>query len=585
MNAAVSPLSTHDILRAAAIAQALLDGFNHHYALFREASCMAKFNFEAGDVIAQRNSVRNRITFYDARVLESVSRLKQEFAAETLSDLMWSAVKQQYIALLLNHQQIELAETFFNSVCCRILHRTYFHNDFIFYRPAVSTEYIEESEATYRSYYVNDLGLVATFKQILLDFSWNLSFVDLDRDIMRILSTLRHHLAKKLSPEFNSHIEVLASPFYRSKAAYIIGKATHGELEIPFAIPLYRNQNNQLYVDAALFEMVHIRQLFSLSRAYFLVDMEVPSAYVQFLHDLIPGKSRAELYTMLGLGKQGKTMFYRELIHHLRHSSDPFVSAPGTKGMVMIVFTLPSFPFVFKIIKDVFAPPKEVDRATVRMKYLLVKQHDRVGRMADSLEFSDVALPRSRFDPALLAEMQQLAPSIVEEDGDSVVFRHMYIECRMKPLNLYIEHRKDQEVEAVIRDYGNALRELAIANIFPGDMLFKNFGVTRAGRVVFYDYDEIEYMTDCDFRRIPPPPAPEFEMSAETWFSGNKNEVYPEEFGGFLLARSDVKQAFNKYHADLLTQKFWQDTKMRIKNGIVEDFFPYPQALRFSQNE
>ncbi|WP_027468507.1 bifunctional isocitrate dehydrogenase kinase/phosphatase [Deefgea rivuli] len=581
---AVSPLiSSDDTLCAAAIAQALLEGFNHHYALFRIASSAAKLNFEAGDVLAQRDGVRNRIAFYDARVLESVERLKKEFAAETLSDQAWLAVKQQYIALLFKHQQIELAETFFNSVCCRILHRTYFHNDFIFYRPAVSTEYIEETEATFRSYYVNNLGLAATLKKILRDFNWALSFVDLDRDVARILAVLRRHLAKKLVPEFNSQIQILASPFYRNKAAYIIGKATHGDIEIPFAIPLYRNDAAQLYVDAALFKMVHIRQLFSLSRAYFLVDMEVPSAYVQFLHDLIPDKSRAELYTMLGLGKQGKTMFYRELFHHLRHSSDPFVSAPGTKGMVMIVFTLPSFPFVFKIIKDVFAPPKEVDRATVMAKYLLVKTHDRVGRMADSLEFSDVALPLARFDAELLAEMQLLAPSIVEVDGDTVVFRHMYIECRMKPLNLFIEHRRGEDVNAVIRDYGNALRELAIANIFPGDMLFKNFGVTRAGRVVFYDYDEIEYMTDCDFRRIPPPPTPEFEMSGETWFSGNKNEVYPEEFGSFLLARADVKAAFHQYHADLLTPKFWQDTKMRIKNGIIEDFFPYPQALRFPQ--
>jgi isocitrate dehydrogenase kinase/phosphatase len=584
MNAFTPYVDSDDTQCAVAIAQTLLDGFNHHYTLFRAASMAAKSNFEMGNILAQRDAVRNRIEFYDARVLETVERLKQEFSAETLSDSAWLAVKQQYIALLQKHRQIELAETFFNSVCCRILHRRYFHNDFIFYRPAVSTEYIEESEATYHSYYVNNLGLANTLKQVFTDFAWNLPFVDLDRDVARILAVLRRHLGKKLTPEFNSQIQVLSSPFYRNKAAYIIGKATHGDVEIPFAIPLYRNEANQLYVDAALFEIVHVRQLFSLSRAYFLVDMEVPSAYVQFLHNLIPGKSRAELYTMLGLGKQGKTMFYRELFHHLRHSSDPFVSAPGTKGMVMIVFTLPSFPFVFKIIKDVFAPPKEVDRATVRAKYLLVKQHDRVGRMADSLEFSDVALPLARFEPELLAEMQLLAPSVVEIEGDTVVFRHMYIECRMKPLNLFIEHRRDEAVEEVIRDYGNALRELAIANIFPGDMLFKNFGVTRAGRVVFYDYDEIEYMTDCDFRRIPPPPAPEFEMSGETWFSGNKNEVYPEEFGGFLLARADVKAAFNKYHADLLTPKFWQDTKTRIKNGIIEDFFPYPQALRFPQS-
>ena len=569
---------------AALIAQALLDGFNRHYILFRSASSAAKSNFEAGDSLAQRDAVRDRIAFYDARVLESVNRLKLEFSVESLSDQAWLAMKQQYIQLLFQHKQIELAETFFNSVCCRILHRTYFNNDFIFYRPAVSTEYIEENELTYRSYYVNELGFTATLQQVLYDFAWATPFVDLQRDIKRIMRALRRHLGTALCSEFNSHIQVLASAFYRNKAAYIIGKVTHGDVEIPFAIPLYRNDDGQLYIDAALFERVHIRQLFSLSRAYFLVDMEVPSAYVKFLHNLIPGKSHAELYTMLGLGKQGKTMFYRELGHHLRHSSDPFVSAPGTKGMVMIVFTLPSFPFVFKIIKDVFAPPKEVDRATVEAKYLLVKRHDRVGRMADSLEFSYVGLPLARFDAALLAEMQALAPSTVAVEGDTVVFRHLYIECRMKPLNLFIENLHGKEVDWVIRDYGNALRELAIANIFPGDMLFKNFGVTRAGRVVFYDYDEIEYMTDCDFRRIPPPPAPEFEMSADTWFSGNKNEVYPEEFGGFLLARPDVKAAFNQYHADLLTPKFWQDTKTRIKNGIIEDFFPYPQTLRFKQN-
>jgi isocitrate dehydrogenase kinase/phosphatase len=565
-----------------AIAQALLAGFNHHYQVFREAGRAAQAHFEAGDIHAQQDLVRDRIAFYDLRVLECVQRLKLEFNAESLPDKVWQSVKQQYITLLINHQQMELAETFFNSVCCRILHRTYFHNDFIFYRPAVSTEYIESTTPAFRTYYPNEAGLSKTIEEIISDFGFTLPFAHLSRDVRRILLAFRRHLGKAPKAKFNSYIQVLASPFYRNKAAYLIGQATYGRKKVAFALPICRSNDGQLLIDAALFKPAHIRHLFSLSRAYFLVDMAVPSAYVQFLHDMLPNKSRAELYTMLGLGKQGKTMFYRELFNHLRHSSDLFVFAPGTKGMVMSVFTLPSFPYVFKIIKDVFAPPKEVDHATVRAKYLLVKQHDRVGRMADSLEFSDVALPKARFADEVLDELRTLAPSAIEEDGDTIVIRHLFIECRMKPLNLYIQNRQGDEIEAVIRDYGNALRELAIANIFPGDMLFKNFGVTHAGRVVFYDYDEIEYMSDCDFRRIPPPPAPEFEMSGETWFSGNKNEVYPEEFGAFLLARADVRAAFIKYHADLLTPQFWQDCKARIKQGIVEDFFPYPQQLRFS---
>ncbi|MDR3429566.1 bifunctional isocitrate dehydrogenase kinase/phosphatase [Silvimonas sp.] len=567
---------------AAELALAILQGFDFHYRLFRECTQSAKGHFESGDIAALRETVRQRIAFYDARVDEAVARIEQRFALQTLPDELWASAKTAYIALLINHKQPELAETFFNSVCCRILHRTYFHNDFIFYRPAVSTEYIEAHHPqVYRTYYPSRSWLEDTLEKLLTDFGWSLPFEDLKRDVRYILRAVHAHLGHWPKLAFNAHIQVMASPFYRGKTAYIIGRAINGDVEIPFALPLFRNAAGQLYVDAALFNHYHIRHLFSLSRAYFLVDMEVPSATVQFLHEVLPDCSRAELYTMLGLGKQGKTMFYRELFHHLRHSTDRFTVAPGIKGMVMIVFTLPSFPFVFKVIKDVIPPPKEVDRKLVRAKYQMVKQHDRVGRMADSWEFSNVALPRNRCDPELLEELARLAPTMYEEDGDTVVIRHLYIERRMVPLNILLDNNRGEIVETVIRDYGNALRELAIANIFPGDMLFKNFGLTRAGRVVFYDYDEIEYMTDCDFRRIPPPLAPEYELSGEAWYTGHKNEVYPEEFGDFLLNRADMREAFLKYHADLLKPEFWQQTKARIQQGIVEDFYPYPQDARF----
>ncbi len=324
-----------------------------------------------------------------------------------------------------------------------------------------------------------------------------------------------------------------------------------------------------------------IRTLFSLSRAYFMTDMEVPSAYVKFLSGLMPHKPQAELYTMLGLAKQGKTMFYRDLMHHLRHSQDEFIVAPGIRGLVMAVFTLPSFPYVFKVIKDVFAPPKEVDHATVKAKYLLVKQHDRVGRMADTLEFSNVALPKARFSRELVEELRRDCPSLLEEDENEIVIKHAYIERRMKPLNLYLDNADEEKREAAVMEYGNAIKELAYANIFPGDMLFKNFGVTRFGRVVFYDYDEIEYMTDCNFRRIPPAPTPEAEMSGEPWYSVARNDVFPEEFGTFLLGNPETRRMFLKHHADLLEPEFWQLTKQKILDGFVPDFFPYPEEMRF----
>jgi len=332
-----------------------------------------------------------------------------------------------------------------------------------------------------------------------------------------------------------------------------------------------------------LLKQEHIGRVFSLARAYFMVDMEVPSAYVEFLEGILPTKPKAELYTLLGLQKQGKTLFYRDLIEHMKHSTDTFVMAPGVRGAVMAVFTLPSFPYVFKIIRDWFDPPKDSDRRRVKEKYLMVKYHDRVGRLADTLEYSNVALPLSRFDPALLAELRRVTPSAVEIDGDRVVIRHVYIERRMVPLDVYVRDvRTDEErLLAAVKEYGAALRELASANIFPGDLLLKNFGVTRYGRVVFYDYDEIAPISECTFRHMPDAGSSEDETSGEPWFSVGPNDVFPEEFVKFLFPEGLGRDLFLRENADLAGPAFWLATQERIRAGIQDDVFPYAQDIRF----
>jgi isocitrate dehydrogenase kinase/phosphatase len=351
-----------------------------------------------------------------------------------------------------------------------------------------------------------------------------------------------------------------------------------------------------LVIDAALFGEDDFLMLFSFARAYFLVDMDIPSAYVQFLRSLMPRKPRAEIYNALGLAKQGKTLFYRDLLYHQRHSTDKFRIAPGIKGMVMLVFDQPSFPFVFKIIKDFYPPPKDTTREQIQGKYLLVKQHDRVGRMADTLEYSNVAFPRERFEDELIEEIQKYAPSQIEinvrpDNGkQEVVIKHAYIERRMIPLNIYLqeafdtgldEPRAKTQMERAVIEYGNAIKDLVAANIFPGDMLWKNFGITRHGKVVFYDYDEIEYITDCNFRRVPPPRHEEDEMSGEVWYHVGPRDVFPETFGPFLLGNPAVREVFMKHHADLLDAEFWQKHKEKIAQGHVHDVFPYEADKRF----
>ncbi|HSV84811.1 MAG TPA: bifunctional isocitrate dehydrogenase kinase/phosphatase [Ramlibacter sp.] len=580
------------------IAKAMLDGFNRHYRLFRSESARAKHRFETADWHGQQRAQRERIEFYDLRVMEAVQRLEKEFRAGEQPMEVWQQAKLHYIGLLIDHHQPECAETFFNSVTTKILHRTYFHNDFIFVRPAVSTEYIEHHEPaatpTYRSYYPTRETLHENIVRIVDEFRLQRPFDDLERDAQLVLEAIGMRL-QHVKLRANFQIQVLASLFFRNKGAYVVGKIINGFNELPFALPILHNRQGSLVIDACLFGEDELQMLFSFARAYFMVEMEIPAAYVQFLRSLMPRKPRNELYNAIGLAKQGKTLFYRDFLYHLRHSSDKFRIAPGIKGMVMLVFDLPSFPYVFKVIKDFYPPQKDTTREQVQRKYLLVKQHDRVGRMADTLEYSEVAFARDRFDDELIEEIRHFAPSqleISDRDGDGheeVVIKHLYIERRMIPLNLYLQEAFDSgdhgQVERVVTEYGNAIKDLVAANIFPGDMLWKNFGVTRNGKVVFYDYDEIEYLTECNFRKVPQARTEEEEMSGEVWYSVGPRDVFPETFAPFLLGNPAVREVFMKHHADLLDSAFWQAHKERILAGHVHDVFPYEREKRFARRQ
>ncbi len=587
MNAPAKVLPLHEaaVTRATQVARAILAGFDKHYRLFRDASRQAKRHFEAADWEAMRLLARERIEMYDMRVEESVRSILDRFPEAEVDETLWPRIKLAYIPLLHEHRQPECAETFYNSVACQVLHRRYYRNEFIFWRPAVATEHLEGDEPAYRSYYPLKDGLRKILKNILLNFGLAVPWEDLQRDLRNLVHALRPHFPRPARARPSLQIQVFSALFFRNKGAYVVGKILNGNRELPFAVPILRNERGELFLDALLAEQEQLLILFSYARAYFIVDMEVPAACVSFLRTLMPKKPRAEMYNSVGLAKQGKTLFYRDLFYHLKHSSDNFAIAPGIKGMVMLVFTLPSFPYVFKVIRDHFAPPKEMDHATVKRKYLLVKYHDRVGRLADTLEYSLVALPIERFDPAVLEELKAEAASNIEFEGDKVVIKHMYIERRMQPLNLYLQEaaqdRDETRMRQVLRDYGCAIKELAGAGIFPGDMLVKNFGMTRHDRVVFYDYDEIEHMTDCNFRRIPPPRTPEDEMSAEPYYSVRPNDVFPEQFATFLVTSHKGRQAFLEHHADLMDPAFWASKQARLRAGQQEDVFPYPEEIRF----
>ncbi|MEO0732984.1 MAG: bifunctional isocitrate dehydrogenase kinase/phosphatase, partial [Bacteroidota bacterium] len=393
------------------------------------------------------------------------------------------------------------------------------------------------------------------------------------------------------SPE--DRLEILTSVFYRNKSAYIVGRYLRGDAVHPFVLPLLHPEGRGIFVDALLLEADQVTSIFSYHRSYFLADITVPSDMVDFLKTCLPTKSISELYNAIGFEKHGKTVFYRELTRHFRQTGarsrvpsedqEEFVTAPGIAGMVMYVFTMPNLNMVFKIIRDEFAPPKQVTHAIVKEKYDLVKSHDRVGRMADSYLFEKLSLPRERFAEECLTELQRTAPSKIVIEDDLVFLSHVYVEKKMTPLNLYLADADEAMAQKALRDYGRAIKQLAAANIFPGDLLLKNFGVTRVHRVVFYDYDEIELVTDCNFRHIPEPQTYEQEMASTPWYYVGPKDIFPEEFPGFLMRAGANLNYLREQHGDIFDADFWNDVKRRLLAGEIMDVFPYRTTQRFKQ--
>jgi isocitrate dehydrogenase kinase/phosphatase len=573
------------LLVAKDIAGTILRRFNNHIRIYRDITHSARVHFVRGDWAASRAIVSERISLYDTRVKEAIDELRTRFDLAEVDLLLWAEVKLQYLGMLYKHRQPELAETFYNSVFTHLFERHHYNDDNIFVRPSISTERIDGDAPTYRSFYPTREGWRASLTRILRECDIGLPFEDMRRDIKLILRRLWQLPIDVGDLHQQFQLQVLNSLFYRNKAACLVGRAMNGAEMYPFILPLLRTESGQVYVDALVTEPDDVANLFSFSRAYFLVDTQVPAAVVRFLLTLLPGKSTADMYTCIGYHKQGKNEFYRDFLDHLRHSSDRLEAAPGIKGMVMLVFTLPSYPYVFKVIKDHFAPPKDTTRQEVVDKHRWVKQHDRVGRMADTWEFSYAEFPRERFTEELLSELQQDAPSQVILEGNSVVIKHLFIERRLNPLNLYLEKATAQQVELALQEYGDAIKDIAAAGIFPGDLLFKNFGLSRHRRVIFYDYDEIVPIGECNFRKIPPPRTEEDEMAAEPWYSVGPADVFPEEFPTFLLSNIAWRRIFVRLHPELMDAAYWQHLQETVAQGGFPDVFPYRGEIRFLQHE
>jgi len=546
----------------------------------------AKRRFETADWQAVHAYNSERIELYKEKASKVVQLVSAVTSKDITSTEIWNDAKLAYAHLVSNHSNYEIAETFFNSIFCSIFDHRYIHDRNIFVLPSRRLE--DKPLPDYSIYvrYESDDSLCKMLRRMLDEYGFAEPWEDIERDLESICESLSTELGiDRNIADSGLRIEMLESVFYRNKGAYLVGRIVRGDSIHPLILPCLNNEAGGIYVDTVISDQDGASIIFSFTRSHFMVDAPIPSRFVGFLRSIMPNKTLHELYTTLGFSKHGKTEFYRDVIQHMRGSDDKFVEAEGIKGMVMTVFTLPSYDVVFKVIKDRFDPPKQVTEEIVKEKYKLVSRSDRAGRMADTQEYTNFIFYRNRFADELLTELLRVAPSKVEYNDKWVIVSHLYVERRMEPLNIFLSRATEDETYHVMDEYGNSIKQMAAANIFPGDMLLKNFGVTRHGRVVFYDYDEICLLTECNFRQIPPPRDEYDEMSSTPWYSVGEFDVFPEEFRLFFSGNPRARKAFEKMHADLYDYRYWRKLQEALNGGMVFDTFPYRRRKRFKRED
>ncbi len=558
-------------------ALAIRDGFVAYHTSFKTFARRAQARFEARDWRGGQQDSVERLDLYKQTIDTTLAIMRAILQDHAQDHAVWRGMKRHYTELIAQRDDIELAETFFNSITRRIFTTVGVDPDieFVASGPRLPLQAGTPVYDTYWGGSIRDL-----IRAVLQNHPFQCGYETLDYDTQQVAAAIEAHLLAECGVARIDTLEMIRAVFYRNKGAYLVGRIISAGRIVPIILPLLHTERG-VFVDTVLLTEDDALLVFGVTRSYFQVEAERPSELIAFLKSIMPRKHIAELYTSIGYNKHGKTELYRDLVQHLAHSNDLFEEAQGTKGMVMSVFTLPSYDVVFKIIKDRFAPPKTSTREDVLYRYQLVFRHDRAGRLIDAQEFEHLEFDKARFTPSLLEELTTLAANTVSVQGDRVIIRHLYTERRVTPLDVYVRESDADGVRDAVIDYGEAIKDLASTNIFPGDLFLKNFGVTRHHRVVFYDYDELCLLTDCNFRRIPVYDDGLGDFGQEPWFSVHENDIFPEEFQRFLGLPRPLQSVFHDHHGYLFDAEFWQHMQGRHRAGEVLDIFPYKQSKRF----
>jgi isocitrate dehydrogenase kinase/phosphatase len=571
------------------IAKIILGGFKKYLSEFLIITRRSKVRFEKKEWQDIRKDAVERLNLYEKILTEISKRINDFLVNQGNNSSTWVSVKGQYADLIKNYCNRNIAETFFNSLTRKRFGFVGVNRDLEFFHLHAVGQKEPCGPLIYKTY-PKQQSTKNLLQEIIDDHHFEVEFDNLSRDLDFAVNELNLFLWPIVRNEKSYSLDVLKSTFYRNKVAYIIGRIVVDSRTIPLIIPVY-NGDSGIYIDSVLLDEADANNIFGFAYSYFNVDVDLPNQLINFLSSILPQKPLSDLFNSIGFNKHGKTEFYRDLHRFVHISKEKFEYAPGKEGAVMLVFTLPNYNHVFKVIKDKpcfvrssHMTDKTITKDQVMERYDFVCKRDRVGRLVDTQEFENLRFRIKRFSDELLSDCKKIATDAVIINNDYVVINHLYLQRKVIPLPIYFNKELNINlIRQVIIDFGYFIKDLAATGLFPADLFNTwNYGVSEGNRVVLYDYDDIIPLENSNFK-LKPVPKNEYEEHSleEDWIIADQNDFFLDEVDRYIGIPEPLKGIFNSVHSDLFTVKFWNNIKSKVMSGEVIDIIPYARTKRF----
>ena len=555
-----------------------LDVFDEYYRDFCAIPEMAKSAFESRDFPQSIENSRQRLTLYSERMYAFAKTLMSEYPKAVNAGALWDQLELFFREATAGRYEADLALAFLHSVRRVVFFDEWYPVD---YQVGIKSATTDDGGAILT---IDTAEISETLISNMLSITeFSIPYRDKESDVARAAARVNADFAERALTNQIETVDVVQGGFYRNRGVYVVGRVrlTGGEV-IPLILALEIDERG-IYIDAVLSDEAQAHNLFSTTRANFIVTNDHYHELAQFLHGIMPKRPLGLHYSSIGFNHFGKVAVMEELAAELESPEAIFDTAIGFPGTVAIGFQAPGSVYNLKVIRD---HPTENYKwgdfegvPSVLEKYRRVHDINRTGSMLDNAIYYNVTLPKKHFADTLLSEMLDAAGAAVSLRGEDVFFHHLIVQRKMIPLPVFLEQASPEECAEAVISLGYCIKNNMAGNIFNRDLDGRNYGVGSHIRVYLFDYDALETFTEVKIRSNQD--RYDGEEDIPSWYFEDGVIFLPEEIEwGLRISDPELRKLFRDVHGDLTSVPYWERIQEELREGKVPRIQVYPQSCR-----